>query len=58
MVVIAECNLNQLVDLESILFAAEWDTNPHIPLFGIKCDDEIYCYRVIKAFGKYRIITC
>lgn len=56
--VIAECNLNQLIDLESILFAAEWDNNPHIPSFSIKCDNELYSYKVIKAFGKYRIITC
>jgi hypothetical protein len=55
--VIAECNLNQLIDLESILFAAEWDNNPHIPSFSIKCGNELYNYKVIKAFGKYRIIT-
>lgn len=55
--VIAECNLNQLIDLESILFAVEWDDNPHIPPFSVKCNDEIYDYKVIKIFNKYRIIT-
>lgn len=56
--IIAECDLNQLINLESILFAAEWDNDPHIPQFSIKCNNEIYDYKVIKAFGKYRIITC
>lgn len=56
--IIAECNLNQLINLESILFAAEWDENPHIPSFYIKCNDELYSYKVIKAFNKYRIVTC
>lgn len=55
--IIAKCNLNQLVQLESILFAVEWDSDPHIPTFYIQCEDEIYKYRVIKTFGKYRIIT-
>ena len=55
--VIAECNLNQLIDLESILFAAEWNNNPHIPSFSIKCDNELYNYKIIKEFNKYRIVT-
>ena len=56
--VIAECNLNQLVSLESILFSAEWDIDPHIPPFYIKCDDELYQYKIVKHFNKYHIITC
>lgn len=56
--IIANCNLNQLTQLESILFAVEWDINPHIPTFYIQCEDEIYKYKVIKSFNKYRIITC
>lgn len=55
--VIAECDLNQLINLESILFAAEWDNDPHIPPFSIRCNNEIYNYKIIKAFNKYRIIT-
>ena len=55
--IIAECNLNQLIDLESILFAAEWDNNPHIPPFSVKCNDEFYDYKIVKVFNKYRIVT-
>lgn len=56
--IIATCNLNQLVQLESILFATEWDVDPHIPTFYIQCENEIYKYQIIKTFGKYRIVTC
>lgn len=56
--VIAKCNLNQLIQLESILFAAEWDVNPHIPTFYIQCNNELYQYQTVKTFGKYRIVTC
>ena len=56
--IIAKCNLNQLIKLESILFAAEWDINPHIPSFNIQCDDELYNYKIKKVFNKYRIVTC
>lgn len=55
--VIATCNLNQLIWLESILFAVEWNIDPHIPQFYIQCDDELYQYKVVKAFEKYRIVT-
>jgi len=55
--IIAKCNLNQLIQLESILFTAEWDYNPNIPPFNIECDNEIYNYKVEKVCGKYRIIT-
>ena len=54
---IAKCNLNQLIKLESILFAAEWDINPRIPSFNIQCDDELYNYKIVKVFNKYRIVT-
>lgn len=56
--IIAKCNLNQLVNLESILFAAEWDNNPHISSFSIECDNELYNYKILKIFNKYRIVTC
>ena len=55
--VIATCNLDQLIQLESILFSIEWDIDPHIPQFYIQCNDELYYYKVEKACGKYRIVT-
>lgn len=57
MTIIANCNLNQLIQLESILFMVESDINLHIPPFGILCEDEVYKYKVAKICGKYRIIT-
>ena len=54
---IAKCNLNQLIKLESIFFAAEWDINPHIPSFSIQCDDELYNYKIVRVFNKYRVVT-
>jgi len=56
--VIAKCDLNQLIDLESILFTVEWKNNPHIPPFSIKCNNELYSYKVVKTLGKYRVVTC
>ena len=55
--VIATCNLEQLIQLESILFTVEWNTDPFIPQFYIRCDDELYAYKVKKVCGKYRIVT-
>lgn len=55
--VICNCNLDQLMKLEMILFAAEWNSNPYIPPFQIQCDNEIYNYKVIKNFDKYHVVT-
>ena len=55
--IIAKCNLDQLIQLESILFTAEWDIDPFIPIFYIQCNDELYRYKIDKICGKYRIIT-
>lgn len=55
--IIAKCDLNQLIDLESILFAAEWNSNPHISPFSIECNNELYNYEIVKTLGKYRVVT-
>ena len=55
--IIAKCYLDQLIQLESILFTAEWDIDPFIPIFYIQCNDELYRYKIDKICGKYRIIT-
>lgn len=55
--IIAKCDLNQLIDLESILFAAEWNSNPHISPFSIECNNELYNYEIVNTLGKYRVVT-
>jgi hypothetical protein len=60
--IIAECNLNQLIQLETILFSMEWPINPNIPPFSIICKDEncneILKYKIIKTEDNvYRIVT-
>ena len=55
--IIAKCNLNQLIQLEDIFFSIEWNENPHIPPFAIQCDNDIYYYKIDKILNKYRIIT-
>ena len=54
---LGSCNLNELIAIETILFAAEWDYNPNIPPFAIQCNNEVYAYQIKKECGKYRVVT-
>lgn len=51
-------SIDELKNIEEILFAIELNFEPKIKKFKILVDNsDIFCYNIVNEFGKWRIIT-